>query len=316
MERGVRTLKEYLRTNLEEGYNINEALSRSLNVMRTTVHSSIKETPFERHYGRKPRTEIHNFLNISRNKHYNVSARPETLQVYTFTNGNGAYDQLVMKAPRKLKEDVSNKFQYLFLEKKQNKEKVESAYENKSQTAVAGTKHTITTDKNKIIHRKRISKPLNPIFQNPLSLRGENPRGKDGRFLQQGQLDEDTEEQDVTAEHSERCSTPILEENILDKTLEMENTTISPVYGRGRRKLIRDRKQNTTTTPGSEINPRPTTEDDPNMITVVDQNGNNNNLIKTENIEQTENQNEQNIRKSTRIRSGNPIIRYGNPITF
>ena len=118
VERGIRTLKEYLRTNLEEGYNINEA---SLNIMRTTVHSSIKETPFERHYGRKPRTEIHNYLIISPNKHYNVSARPETLQVYTFTNGNGAYHQLVMKAPRKLKEDVSNKFPYLFFEKKQYK---------------------------------------------------------------------------------------------------------------------------------------------------------------------------------------------------
>ena len=157
---------------------------------------------------------------------------------------------------------------------------------------------------------------MNPIFQNPLSRRGENPRGKDGRFLQQGHLDEDTEELDVTAEHSERCSTPILEENILDKTLEMENTTISPVYGRGRRKLIRDRKQNTNPTPGLEINARPTAEDDTNVITVVDQNGNNNNLIKTENIEQIENQNEQSIRKSTRLRSANPIIRYGNPITF
>ena len=220
VERGIRTLKEYLRKNLEEGYNINEALSRSLNVMRTTVHSSIKETPFERHYGRKPRMEIHNYLNISPNKHYNVSARPETLQVYTFTNGNGAYDQLVMKAPRKLKEDVSNKFPYLFLEKKQSKEKFESAYENKPQTAVAGTKHTITTDKNKITHRKRISKPLNPIFQNPLSRRGENPRGKDGRFLQQGQLDEDTEEQDVTAEHSEnwmRRNTPPIHPNTRGK---------------------------------------------------------------------------------------------------
>ena len=156
---------------------------------------------------------------------------------------------------------------------------------------------------------------MNPIFHNPLSRREENPRGKDGRFLQQGHLDEDTEELDVTAEHSERCSTPILEENILDKTLEMENTTISPVYGKGRRKLIKDRKQNTNLTPGLEINARPTTEDDPNVITVVDQNGNNN-LIETENIEQIENQNEQSIRKSTRLRSANPIIRHGNPITF
>ena len=252
---------------------------------------------------------------MSPNKHYNVSARPETLQVYTFTNWNGAYDQLVKKAPRKLKEDVSNKFPYLFLEKKQNKEKFESAYKNKPQTAVAGTLHTKTTDNNKITHRKRISNPLNPIFQNPLSRRGENPRGKDGRFLQQGQLEEDTEILDVTAEHSERCSTPVLEENVLDKTLEIMNTTISPAYGRGRRKLIRDRKTNTTPTPGMEINARSTTEDDPIVITVVDQNGNND-FIKTENIEEIENQNEQNIRKSTRIRSTNPINRYGNPITF
>ena len=75
LERGIRTLKEHLRTNLEEGYNINEALSRSLNAMSTTVHSSMKETPFERHYGRKPRTEIHNYLNMSPNEHYMVSAR-------------------------------------------------------------------------------------------------------------------------------------------------------------------------------------------------------------------------------------------------
>ena len=171
---------------------------------------------------------------MSPNKQNNVSARPETLQVYTFTKGNGPYDQLVMEAPRKLKEDVSKKFPYLFFEKKQYKEKFESAYENKPQTAVAGTKHTIITDKNKIIHRPRISKPLNPIFQNPFSRRGENPRGKNGRFLQQGQLEEDTEDLDVTAGHSERCSTPVLEENVLEKTLEMEITTISPVYGRSR----------------------------------------------------------------------------------
>ena len=85
--------------------------------MRTTVYSSIKETPFKRHYDGNPRTEIHNYLNVSPNKHYNNSAKPETLQVYSFNKGNGAYDQLVMKALRKLKEDVSNKFSYLFLGK-------------------------------------------------------------------------------------------------------------------------------------------------------------------------------------------------------
>ena len=59
-----------------------------------------------------------------------------------------------MKTPRKLKEDVSNKFPYLFLERKQNGDKFESMYENKPQIAVAGTKHTKITDPNKVIHEK------------------------------------------------------------------------------------------------------------------------------------------------------------------
>ena len=79
VERGIKTLNENLRTNLEEGYNLNEALNSSLNIIRTTFHSSIKETTFERRYGRKPRTEIHNYLNISPNKRY-VSDEPETIQ--------------------------------------------------------------------------------------------------------------------------------------------------------------------------------------------------------------------------------------------
>ena len=57
--------------------------------------------------------------------------------------------------------------------KKRNKNKFESEYDTNPQIAVAGTKHTITTDTNKVIHKKRISKPLPNSFQNPLSRRGE-----------------------------------------------------------------------------------------------------------------------------------------------
>ena len=122
VERGIKTLKDYMKTNLWDGCTLNEALARSLNVMRTTVHSSIKKAPFERHYGRKPRTKLNDYLNVSPNHKTNiVSAKPDTLQVYSFSNNVLHYDQLVMKAPRKLKEDVSNKFPYLFLEKKVNK---------------------------------------------------------------------------------------------------------------------------------------------------------------------------------------------------
>ena len=107
----------------------------------------------------------------------------------------------------------------------------------------------------------------------------------------------------------------MLEGSVLDNTLEMENTTISPVYSAGRRKLIRDRSITTKPTPGLEVDAIPTTEDNPNVVTVVDQNGNAD-LTKTENIELTDNQNEQHTRNSTRLRSTNPINRYCNIITF
>ena len=118
VERGIKTLTDLMKTNLEDKCTVSEALSRSLLVMRTTVHSTIKETPFERHYGRKPRTEIISYLNLPTDIYEFVSARPETLQVYSFNNVDGEYGQLIMKAPRKLKCDVSNKFPYKFLEKK------------------------------------------------------------------------------------------------------------------------------------------------------------------------------------------------------
>ena len=85
--------------------------------MRTTVHSNINESLFESHYGRKPRTEIPIYLNITPIKQKNVSAELEVLQVYTFSTGSGKHDQLGMQAPRKLKEDVSKNFAYQFLEK-------------------------------------------------------------------------------------------------------------------------------------------------------------------------------------------------------
>ena len=164
VERGINTLKVLMKTNLEDKCRVSKALSRSLNVMRTTIHSSIKITPFEKHYGRKPRTEITSYLNIPTDIIEIVSPRSETLQVYSFNNGDGDYDQFIMKAPRKLECDVSKKFPYQFQKKKQNKNRFESIYETKPQTAIAGTKHTITTDTNKIIHRKLISNPLpNPF---------------------------------------------------------------------------------------------------------------------------------------------------------
>ena len=110
--------------------------------MQTTIHSKTKESPFERHYNRKPRTELTTYLTLPTDDNEFLVSQPETLQVFSFNNGRGGYDQLIMKTPRKLKCDVSNNFPYKFLEKKQNKNKFESGYQSQPQTAVAGTKHT------------------------------------------------------------------------------------------------------------------------------------------------------------------------------
>ena len=78
---------------------------------------------------------------------------------------------------------MKTSFRIKSLKKKQNQNKFEIEYQTKPQTAVAGTKHTITTDTNKIIHRKLVSKPLPNSFQNLLSRRGKT-RGErtDGSF--------------------------------------------------------------------------------------------------------------------------------------
>ena len=57
-----------------------------------------------------------------------------------------------------------------------------------------------------------------------------------------------------------------------------------------------------------------TINEEPNNITIVDNNGNDGNYnIETE-IAEPENNNVQ-VRRSTRIKTSNPIIRLGNPIT-
>ena len=64
VERGVRTLKENLLTNIKAGERFGKALDISLDVMRKTPHTRLKKSAFELHYGRKPNTEISNLLNL------------------------------------------------------------------------------------------------------------------------------------------------------------------------------------------------------------------------------------------------------------
>ena len=62
VERAIQTLKNLVLTIIEDGQNLTESVNRALRVMRFTVHTGLKKTPFELHHGRKPRTELTNIV--------------------------------------------------------------------------------------------------------------------------------------------------------------------------------------------------------------------------------------------------------------
>ena len=100
VERVVRTLKENLLTNIKAGERFGKALDISLEVMRKTPHTRLRKSAFELHYGRKPNTEISNLLKVNtlvKLTKDSLSAKPDTLQVYSFNGAGGVSDQLPMK---------------------------------------------------------------------------------------------------------------------------------------------------------------------------------------------------------------------------
>ena len=116
VERGARTLKDNLLTNIKAGERFGKALYIYLDVMRKTAHTKLKKSAFELHYGRKPNTELTILLNLDNLTNNSLSAKPDTLQVYSFSGVGGVSDQLPMKT-RKNDKGVSNQ-PFLFLEKK------------------------------------------------------------------------------------------------------------------------------------------------------------------------------------------------------
>ena len=66
VERAIQTLKNLIITNLEKNICLTECVNRALNVMRFTIHTAMKITPFELHHGRKPRTELTNVIKNGR----------------------------------------------------------------------------------------------------------------------------------------------------------------------------------------------------------------------------------------------------------
>ena len=95
------------------------------------------------------------------------------------------------------KKNSVGKYPFQFFERNHNKKSLEGRFQKIIQTAVNGTKHTVTTDTGKINHRKFISDPI--VFQKERktapkigdSITSKNRhclRGVDGKYIQWNEI--------------------------------------------------------------------------------------------------------------------------------
>ena len=189
VERTMQSLKNLTKTNLEETQNLRESLNKALFVLRFTTHSEIKKTPFELHFGREAGTKLSNLKNA-------ISVNSKDLSVYITRNSAGEItDHLVMskkktndpkyrrgmtftqkqKPSNTVNKEKNTNYPFTFFGKTHTKCSLGSKFKNKPLIAVSGTKHTVTTDKNKILHRKLMSNPI-PFQATTTPTKGINTR--------------------------------------------------------------------------------------------------------------------------------------------
>ena len=177
VERAIQTLKNLIIANLEDGISLTESVNRALHVMRFTIHTGLKLTPFELHHGRKPRTELTNIVKdgksyLSNWSELTVSAPNKSkIPIYVGRDADGDITNHIVMArtkteekhlaerPKSPKKKNSVRYPFYFVEKNHNKKSLEGKFQKKIQTAISGTESTIKTDSGKIINRKFISEP-------------------------------------------------------------------------------------------------------------------------------------------------------------
>ena len=171
VERTIQSLKNLTKINLEATENLRESLNKALCVLRFTIHSETKKTSFDLHFGREPGTKSSN-LKIAN------SVDSKDLSVFITRNSAGEItDHLVMskndpkyrrgmtftkkqKPSNTVSIEKNTNYPFTFFDKAHTKCSLGSKFKNISLIAVSGTKHTVTTDKNKILHRKLVSNPI------------------------------------------------------------------------------------------------------------------------------------------------------------
>ena len=167
VERAIQTLKNLMLTNLEEGTDLTESVNRALRVLRFTIHTGLKRTPFELHHGRKPRTEPTNtvkdgktYLSDWSETSSSAPNKPK-IPIYVGRDADGKITNHMVMARNKTEERQANEgpkspmkknsvsYPFNFVEKNHNKKSLEGRFQNKFQTAIDGTENTIKTDTGK-----------------------------------------------------------------------------------------------------------------------------------------------------------------------
>ena len=165
-------------TNLEERIELNGSVNRALRVMRLTIHTGLKRTPFVLHHGRKPRTELFNVVKdgktyLSDWSEISISA-PNKPKI-PFCVGRDADGEITnhmvmartktqerqlhegQKSPKKKN---SVRYSFCFVGKNHNKKSLEGRFQKKIQTAIDGTENTVKQIREKQYAVKFISGPL------------------------------------------------------------------------------------------------------------------------------------------------------------
>ena len=107
---------------IKAGDRFSKALNMSLDVMRKTLHTRLKISAFKLQIDREPKTKKTYLLNleeIEKVTKRSVSAKPDTLQVFSFSGAGGVSDQLPMK-PKKSAKGVSNYPCFILMKKNNN----------------------------------------------------------------------------------------------------------------------------------------------------------------------------------------------------
>ena len=115
VERAIQTMKNLIVANLEDNLCLTECVNRALKVMRFTIHTGLKLTPFELHHGRKPRTELTNLVKNGKSflsdwTELSVSAeRKPKIPIYASRDEEGDVTNYLVMAKTKAEEKAVDK---------------------------------------------------------------------------------------------------------------------------------------------------------------------------------------------------------------